>query len=207
MLRVAVRLPLATGRIGDYLADVIALEAAGADSAWLDATAATTTEPWILLGAVTAVTHRIRLGVTVGATAGWQEPVETLGRLSGGRMVVGMRPRPDVNALKSSLATLPSMLFVCTSHGEAEQSALMADGVIVPGTPDEVRALRSKEGNSELWVDVSVPTDKAGWANMTAAMEAAGATGIIVPWDPRLIDLLRSAGEPDDRTDLLIATG
>ncbi|HEV2030349.1 MAG TPA: hypothetical protein VGS16_17755 [Candidatus Dormibacteraeota bacterium] len=36
MLRVAV-LPAATGRIGDYLADVIALEAAGADSIWIDA--------------------------------------------------------------------------------------------------------------------------------------------------------------------------
>jgi hypothetical protein len=30
MLRVAAKLPAATGRIGDYLADVIALEAAGA---------------------------------------------------------------------------------------------------------------------------------------------------------------------------------
>jgi len=37
MLRVAVKLPAATGRIGDYLADVIALEAAGADSIWIDA--------------------------------------------------------------------------------------------------------------------------------------------------------------------------
>jgi hypothetical protein len=43
--------------------------------------------------------------------------------------------------------------------------------------------------------------------NSIVTLEAAGATGIIVPWDARLIDLLRSAGEPDDRTDLLIATG
>jgi hypothetical protein len=56
-------------------------------------------------------------------------------------------------------------------------------------------------------VDASVPADKASWVNSIATLEAAGATGIIVPWDARLIDLLRSAGEPDDRTDLLIATG
>jgi hypothetical protein len=43
--------------------------------------------------------------------------------------------------------------------------------------------------------------------NLNAVMESAGATGLIVSWDPRLIDLLRSAGEPDDRSDLLIATG
>jgi hypothetical protein len=207
MLRVAVRLPVATGRIGDYLADVIALEAAGADSVWLDATAPASIEPWILLGAVAAVTHRIRLGVTVGAKAGWRGAVETLGRLSSDRLVLGMRPHSKVKTLKGSSAPLPSILFICASQSEAEQSALWSDGVILPGTPDEVRTLRSLEGDFELWVDVSVPSDKAGWVNMTGAMEAAGATGVIAAWDPRLIDLLRSAGEPDDRTDLLIATG
>jgi hypothetical protein len=208
MLRVAVRLPPATGRIGDYLADVMALEASGADSVWLDATDAASTESWILAGAVAAVTHRIRLGVKVGAEAGWRGGVDTLGRLSSGRVVVGMRPtQPEAKTLTSSSAPSPSILLICASLGEAERSAAIADGVILPGTEDEVRALRSKEGDFELWVDVSVPTDKAGWATMIAAMEAAGATGIIVPWDARLIDLLRSAGEPDDRTDLLIATG
>ena len=209
MLRVAVRLPPATGRIGDYLADVTALEAAGADAVWLDATAAASTEPWILLGAVAAVTHRIRLGATVGAGTGWRGGVEALGRLSSGRIVVGMPPHREFEALGEELksASLPSILLICAGHGEAEQSALLADGVILPGTQDEVRALRSKEGDFEVWVDVSVPSDKAGWVNLMAAIEAAGATGIIVPWDPRLIDLLRSAGEPDDRTDLLIATG
>ena len=42
---------------------------------------------------------------------------------------------------------------------------------------------------------------------MTFAYGAAEATGIIVSCDPRIIDLLRNAGEADDRTDLLIATG
>jgi len=104
----------------------------------------------------------------------------------------------------------PSILIICGTYGEAERSALLADGVILPGGDEEVRALRAKraqDGEFELWVDVPVPTDRAGWANLIAALEAAGATGIIVPWDPRLIDLLRTAGEPDDRTDLLIATG
>ena len=211
MLRVAVRLSPATGRVGDYLADVIALEAAGADSVWLDATAAASTEPWILFGAMAAVTHRVGLGVTVGASAGWRSAVDTLGRLTRGRVVVGMRPRGETRTLveevKNSSALPPSILLICTTNGEAERSALLADGVIVAGGEDDVRALRRKEGDLELWVDVSMPTDKAGWAHMMAALEAAGATGIIVPWDPRLIDLLRSAGEPDDRTDLLIATG
>ncbi|MHB8588505.1 MAG: LLM class flavin-dependent oxidoreductase [Candidatus Dormibacteraceae bacterium] len=61
MLRVAVKLRDAPGRIGDYLADVTALEAAGADSIWLD-TRTAAIEPWVLLGAIAAVTHRVHLG-------------------------------------------------------------------------------------------------------------------------------------------------
>jgi hypothetical protein len=216
MLRVAVKLSAAPGRIGDYLADVTALEAAGADSIWLDAAAEASTEAWIHLGAIVAVTHRVRLGMTVGPGTGWPAAVDTLGRLSSGRVVVGIQPGREskglVEQLKSrrSPSFSPSILIICGTYGEAERSALLADGVILPGGDEEVRALRAKraqDGEFELWVDVPVPTDRAGWANLIAALEAAGATGIIVPWDPRLIDLLRTAGEPDDRTDLLIATG
>jgi imidazole glycerol phosphate synthase subunit HisF len=208
MLRVGVRFPPATGRAGDYLADVIALEAAGADSVWLDATAAST-EPWILLGAMAAVTHRIRLGATVGAEAGWQGAVDTLARFTSDRVIVGTPPHREVNALIDELKSSgrSSVLLVCAGRDEAEKAAPMADGVILAATPDEVQALRSKEGDFEVWVDLSVPADKVGWVKMVSDMESAGATGIIVPWTPRLIDLLRSAGEPDDRTDLLIATG
>src|SRR5258706_12976426 len=102
MLRVGARFPPATGRAGDYLADVIALEAAGADSVWLDATAPST-EAWILLGAMAAVTYRIRLGATVGAEDGWQGAVDTLARLTSDRIVVGTRPHREVNALIDEL--------------------------------------------------------------------------------------------------------
>jgi imidazole glycerol phosphate synthase subunit HisF len=208
MLPVGVRFPPATGRAGDYLADVIALEAAGADSLWLDATAAST-EPWILLGAMAAVTHRIRLGVTVGAEDGRQGAVDTLARLTSDRVIVGTPSHREVNAFIAELKSSgrSSVLLVCAGLDEAEKAPPLADGVILAATPDEVRALRSKVGDFEVWVDLSVPADKVGWVKTVSDMESAGATGIIVPWTPRLIDLLRSAGEPDDRTDLLIATG
>jgi imidazole glycerol phosphate synthase subunit HisF len=208
MLRVGVRFPPATGRAGDYLADVIALETAGADSVWIDATAAST-EPWIVLGAIAAVTHRITLGVTVGAEAGWLGAVDALARFTSGRVIVGTPPHPEMNALLAELKSSgrSSVLVMCEGRDEAEQALPLADGVILAATPDEVRALRSREGDFEIWVDVSAPADKAGWVQIVSAMESSGATGIVVPWDRRLIDLLRSAGEPDDRSDLLIATG
>jgi hypothetical protein len=209
MLRVGVRLQPATSRVGDYLADVIALEAAGADSVWLDATAASSAEPWVLLGAIAAVTHRMKLGITVGADSGWRGAADSLVLLTSGRIVVALPPHRAIKALVDELkhSSRPSILVLCERPGEADQTAHLMDGVILPGTQDEVRELRSKGGDFEIWLDVSVPPDKAGWVKMMAATESAEATGIIVPWDPRLIDLLRSAGEPDDRTDLLIATG
>lgn len=209
MLPVAVRLPSAPGRIGDYLADVTALEAAGADSIWVDATGDASPEAWIHLGAIAAVTHRVRLGMRVGPEAGWTATLDVLGRLSSGRVVAGV-PFGREPKTRHPASPSPKTLVICATPGEAERSVARADGVILPGGDEEVRGLRSKlaqSGEFELWVDVFVPADKAGWAQMIAALEAAGATGIIVPWDPRLIDLLRSAGEPDDRSDLLIATG
>ncbi len=214
MLRVAVKLPAARGRIGDYVADVTALEAAGADSIWIDISGVTTAEPWMLLGAIAAVTHRVRLGLMIDAESSWPDAVDILGRLTGGRVVVGVPPGREIQGLldqlKSPGSSPPSVLVSCDTQGEVERSARLGEGVIFPGGDDEVRELRAKsshDGEFEIWIDAQIPTDKAGWANMVASLEAAGATGIMIHWEPRVIDLLRNAGEPDDRTDLLIATG
>lgn len=214
MLRVAVKLPVGSGRIGDYVADATALDAAGADSIWLDSSHATSTEPWIFLGALAAVTHRARLGVMVGFGTGLPEAVDILGRMSSGRVVVGVPARRETKPLVEQLRrpgsapNSPSVLLICKTSRDAEGSVHVADGIILPGGEDEVGALRAKHsGDFEVWIDAQIPADRAGWANMLAALEAAGATGIIVPWDPRIVDLLRNAGEEDDRTDLLIATG
>lgn len=238
MLKVGVRLPAAASGIADHLADAIALETAGADSIWLDDisvpteagdAAAPPVEPWILYGALAAVTHRIRLGVTLGSSASWAPAafapgLESLGRLSGGRVVVGlsagsevqkhidlmMRARPDVSA--------PAILIACSAYFKAERYALLADGVILIGGDEgrvadvgakmrEFREAGAHNKDFELWAAVPLPADRAGWAAMAGAHEAAGATGVVVSWDPRLIDLLRSARKPDDRTDMLIAAG
>ena len=141
MIRVAVTLPAALADAGDFLADVRALEAAGADTIGV---AGDSPERWVLLGAIAAVTERVRLHTSGPAP-------ESLRALSHGRLVT---ERP-------------------------------------PG---------------ETWTEAPVPPDRDSWTEMVRDREAAGVTGIIVPWDPRLIDLLRNP-DPDDRGDLLMSTG
>jgi ABC-type branched-subunit amino acid transport system substrate-binding protein len=58
----------------------------------------------------------------------------------------------------------------------------------------------------ETWAHVDVPADRSSWAATLRDQAAAGVSGVFVPWDPRLIDLLRNP-DPDDRSDLQMATG
>ena len=142
MINVAVVMPATISDTGEFLADVKALEAAGAAMIGLEGEGL---DQSILMGAIAAVTERIRLRLSNPA------PAAILQQLSRGRVVVGER-----------------------------------------------------EG--ETWVKIPMPPDKSAWAATLAEHEAAGATGVIVAWDPRLIDLLRNP-EPDDRSDLLMSTG
>jgi hypothetical protein len=67
------------------------------------------------------------------------------------------------------------------------------------------RAL-ADEPAGERWVPIPLPADRASWAAALHDHEQAGAAGVVVPWDERLIDLLRNP-EPEDRSDLLMSTG
>jgi hypothetical protein len=140
-MKVGVMMPARIDDGGDFLADVRALEAAGAEMIGVEGHGP---EQWILLGAIAATTERILLRTT-GA-----EPA-ALRTLSRGRTVVG-----------------------------------------------------APEG--ETWVEIPMPADRDAWAAALRHQEGTGAAGVIVPWDARLIDLLRNP-EPEDRSDLLMSTG
>jgi hypothetical protein len=139
VVKVAVVMPADFGDAAEFLADVRALEAAGAEMIEIEG------GNEAALGAIAAVTHRVWIRVeSPGSSA-------VLQKLSRGRLV--------------------------------------------QGTPD-----------GEKWVAVAMPPDRASWAAMVREQETAGSHGVIVDWDPRLIDLLRNP-EPEDRSDLLMSTG
>jgi hypothetical protein len=145
-LLIGVRM-VATGDAGELFADAKAVEAAGADSVWIDAADG---DPYVALAALAAVTWRVRL-VARGAPTRTAAR-ETCANLARGRLVV------------------------------AEESR-------------------------ERWAESAFPTSRAAWDELRSASTTAGATGVILPNDPRLIDLLRNPDIIEDRSDLKLSFG
>ncbi|HVS50221.1 MAG TPA: LLM class flavin-dependent oxidoreductase [Candidatus Dormibacteraeota bacterium] len=201
MLQVAVKLPPTIGDVGEYLADVTALEAAGAHTIWVDDSAL---EPWIVLGAMSAVTHRIGLGCLLTSMGQWPTKrlsacVSTLQKLSRGRIVVGLAPRDRQATDVAVLQAAGARVFTTGSHEKP------AEGVIF--NVESADQLSDGRGQDvEVWAGIAIPPDREAWARTLGSYEEAGATGVIVSWNARVLDLLRNP-EADDRSDLLISTG
>ena len=67
--------------------------------------------------------------------------------------------------------------------------------------------LRIAEETTGHWSHLPFPESRTKWKEARAAATAAGANGITLPSDPRLLDLLRNPDQEDDRSDLNIAVG
>ena len=201
MLRVAVKLPATIDDVGEYLADVTALEAAGVATIWVDDTGL---EPWVVLGAMAAVTHRVGLGCLFTSLDRWppsrlSPSAAALQKLSRGRVVVGLPSHAKLRNHIEALRAAEARIFTAGSPKET------ADGVIFNvESADQISG--ATDTDVEVWASIAMPPDREAWAGALGGYGAAGATGVIVPWNARLIDLLRNS-EPDDRTDLLISTG
>jgi len=73
----------------------------------------------------------------------------------------------------------------------------IADAVIVPDA----------EGAAERWALCALPANRAEWKTLRAERQAQGFAGIVLPNDPRLLDLVRNPDVEDDRSDLRLAFG
>jgi len=172
--RIAVELPSDLVTPGEFLADVRAYEAAGADAVWLTAASL---EPLTLLAAAATVTASIRLIASAPAPGRW--PADLLAAVT---------------------ATL--------RHLGQDRVALGVDGPVrdLDAAADASGPAPGDGPRPELWVRVPAPSGRAAWREALAAAEEAGATGVVVPHAPNLLDILRNP-EEDDRQDLAMATG
>ena len=160
-MKIGVLLPSRFEDPGNFLADARAMEAAGADSIWLEE--GDGYDPMLALAAIGAVTGRLRLGLIRSST-----------------------PRPNVE-LDRRMETLQhlSRQRVITLAGEARGGGL---------------------SGSERWVHVEVPADRDAWAR-TLEHAQPEFDGVLVPLDPRLLDILRHPEDAIDRSDLQLAQG
>ncbi len=221
-MKIGVLLPAQFTDSGDYLADARALDAAGVDSLWLPEG---DFDPWLVLAGIAAVTGRSRLAVSIAAGDASDvlaRRMTTLDRLSRGRVLATVVPAADP-AGTEALITLARcggpgpVLLQAASGSHAVVGARHADGLVAIVEPaqchaafDQARDRRQRDRLTtpfELWARVARPTDRERWRDVLAAAEVVGATGVIVPGDPGLLDLLRNADEEDDRSDLTLAQG
>lgn len=63
------------------------------------------------------------------------------------------------------------------------------------------------EAKGEHWIRSAFPDGLEAWRTLRGEATATGAAGIVIPNDPRVLDLLRNPDRVDDRSDLNLATG
>lgn len=224
MLKIGVLLPCRFDDTGDYLADARALDSAGVDSLWLDNGGY---EPWLVLAALATVTGQSRLvaPLTVAdgaAAAALDLRMTTLAQLSRGRTVLSIGQAVKADGVEALIALArrsgSRVILDVASERHASLAARLADGLVgfddspelLKTTLPAIHRLREEAKLPEpfeSWSRIKVPDDREQWQRTLREYEAAGAYGIIVPADPKLLDLLRNVDGDDDRSDLQLAQG
>ncbi|MFC7106255.1 hypothetical protein ACFQQB_41065 [Nonomuraea rubra] len=182
----------------------MAFEAAGADALWVEHGAAPRLDPLTLAAALAAVTYRSLLVVAV-PEAGRSHALATVERLSRGRLALigdageGAAVRTVVRREDGSYHERLETEGKQASEGKHASEA-------------EGKGAREGEDGGEgqgggRWVPVAVPAGRAAWRESLQAAAARGDRGVLVPADPRLLDLLRNPEDPEGRHDLQLAQG
>jgi hypothetical protein len=110
------------------------------------------------------------------------------------------------------------VLLQAAGDGQSVVGARLADGLVaIVDEPkqyhaafDHARDRRTRErlrAPFELWTRVAAPDGRERWRALRDAVAGVGATGLIVPADPRLLDLLRNGDEEEDCSDLTLSQG
>jgi hypothetical protein len=101
-------------------------------------------------------------------------------------VVVGAVDRPETRATLDRL-----------SRGRLVVADRSADAVILPDA----------EGVAERWAICELPAGRAEWKTLRIERASQGFAGLVLPNDPRLLDLVRNPDTEDDRQDLKLAFG
>jgi hypothetical protein len=190
-VRIAVLLAGRPERLGEWLADARAFEAAGADALWVDLDPEAGLDPLALLAALVVLTYRALLVTALPPDDRPPEALDralvTVGRLGGRRvaLVAGDERLDELAALAPEFERFRRL----------------------PGEPAAFERPREHADAPERWVQVPPPEGRAAWRAALADAAAGGAGGLLVPAGPRLLDILRNPDDPGGRQDLHLAQG
>jgi hypothetical protein len=178
--------------LGEWLADGAAFDAAGAGALWIDLVPDLDLDPLILTAGLAAVTYRSVL-VLVLPVSGEPDPargraLDTVARLSHGRLRVLARDASDPQESDPQESDPQE-----SEPQKSEPAGSDLDGYEL----DE----------AELWTSAPPPDSRATWRTALVDAFQGGFRGLLVPADPRLIDILRNPDDPGTRPDLQLAQG
>jgi Luciferase-like monooxygenase len=189
-VKVGVRLARQPDDLGEWLTDGSAFEAAGADALWLDLASEPRLDPLAVTAALAALTFRSLLVTTLPGhnvpPQALARTLATIGRLSRGRLRI---------------------------LGSAVPFADFSDGGSGPGifrrVPGDIECFEHTRGldEAERWVSAPAPDGRAAWRATLLDAAERGFRGLVVPADPRLLDILRNPDDHGDRHDLQLAQG
>jgi hypothetical protein len=206
IVKVGVLLPPPPDELGEWLADAAAFEAAGAGALWIDS--GQTLDPLTLTAALAAITYRTLL--VTALPDGVAEPLAlaTVKRLGRGRLALSTGPdgwaklaadEPDLTVFRP--------MDVPMEEVPADGPADGPPGVPADGPPAAPAGGFLAMPAEASWVRVPPPAGRAAWRTALAEAAKRGDQGLLVPADPRLLDILRNPGDPGGRQDLHFAQG
>ena len=189
-VKVGVLLARQPDELGEWLADAMAFEAAGADALWVDPVPESELDPLALAAAIAALTSR--------------------------SLLVAALPVPDrpPEALAGTLGTIARLshgrLALAADPGRLEELSGLAPGLVtfrrLPGESGAFECTR-QGGEAERWVQTASPDGRVAWQAALAGAADRGDSGLLVAAGPRLLDILRNPEDPGERSDLMLAQG
>ena len=85
--------------------------------------------------------------------------------------------------------------------------ALSRGRLVIGERSGEAVTVPDAEGVIERWALCELPAGRAEWKTLRTDRVSQGFVGIVLPNDPRLLDLVRNPDVEDDRQDIRLAFG
>ena len=164
-------------------------------------------------------TQRVRIGILLARQpedpGGWLADGAAFEAAGADALWVDLAPEAELDPLTVTAAlaavTYRSLLVLALPvPGESSDRALATVAAlsrgrlrILSGSYDHPYRLDS----AQRWVPAPVPDNRAAWGPTLADAAERGYHGLVVPADPRLIDILRNPDDPGPRLDLHLAQG